>query len=216
MKDVIICDICGKKCSKYGIKNHIAIVHEHKKNRIPISPIKKGNIPWNKGLNKNTDIRVLNNSKKIAENEKIKNGTFKGKRHSEKTKRELSEHAIRNELGGHTSKKCIYYKKKDGIIVYLQSSWEEKLAILFDDMKVQWHRPKYIIWKDKNGTSHRYYADFYLPDYNLYFDPKNSFLRHKDKNKIECVEKQNNVKIIVLDLSDITKSNILRILNFTS
>lgn len=122
---------------------------------------------------------------------------------SEETKQKIRESAIKNELGGHTSKKQIFYVQKDGSTVYLQSSFEIKVAIELDDNNIEWIRPKYIIWTDKNNINHRYYADFYLPKYNVYLDPKNSYLQIKDKEKIDSVEKQNNVKIFILSENEL-------------
>ena len=58
-----------------------------------------------------------------------------------------------------------------------------------------------------NGESHLYFPDFYLPEYNVYLDPKNDYLIKtgqarlgiSDKDKIELVSKQNSVNIIILD-----------------
>ena len=213
MEDMILCNICDKKSSKFGIKNHISIVHDGKIDRISHKiPFKKGCIPWNKGLKKETDSRVLKNSENVAKNEKIKNGTFRGKKHTVDYINKMSKLAFNTKLGGHTSKKSIYYTKKDDTIVYLQSSWEEKLAILLDTLCIEWTRPNPLMWIDASNKSHRYYADFYLIKYDVYLDPKNSFLRCKDKDKIEKVQIQNNIKIVILDISDMTETGILNII----
>lgn len=60
--------------------------------------------------------------------------------------------------------------------------------------------------KTKNGNSHRYYPDFYLPEFNIYLDPKNDYLINypskrfgiTDVEKICTVAEQNKVKIIIL------------------
>jgi hypothetical protein len=47
----IICPVCKKEYSKYGIKNHIAVTHEGKKERVAHGGM-RGKIGWNKGLTK--------------------------------------------------------------------------------------------------------------------------------------------------------------------
>lgn len=110
----------------------------------------------------------------------------------------LRKNSKENKLGGHTSKRAIYYKMKDGSEVYLQSSYEVRVAESLDENNIAWIRPEPLLWIDKNNVEHRYYPDFYLPEYNIYLDPKNSYLFIKDKDKIERTSKQNNVRIFML------------------
>lgn len=102
------------------------------------------------------------------------------------------------QFGGHTSKKSIYYKSQNNL-VYLQSSYEIQVAQSLDYYKISWIRPKPFIWYDQENIKHRYYPDFYLPDYNIYLDPKNNYLIKKDQFKIQSVMKQNKIKIIILN-----------------
>ena len=72
MKNKVICSICDKEFSKYGIKNHINQAHNGKKN--PMS----GKNAWNKGLSKETDERILKHSNQLKET--FKDGSpFTGK-----------------------------------------------------------------------------------------------------------------------------------------
>lgn len=73
------------------------------------------------------------------------------------------------------------------------------MAISFDENNVKWIRPEPLIWIDDKNVSHRYYADFYLPDYDVYLDPKNDYLIKVDFDKIEKTRLQNNVIIIIID-----------------
>ena len=59
-----------------------------------------------------------------------------------------------------------------------------------------------------NNIKHLYYPDFYLPDYNVYLDPKNSFLIKKDKEKINRTATQNKINIIVLTVDQLDWSTI--------
>ena len=113
-------------------------------------------------------------------------------------------------LGGHTSKQRLYYKHK-GNVVYLQSSYEIKLAQILDDYDIEWIRPTPLIWSNESGE-HRYYPDFYLPEHHIYIDTKNNYLMQKDKEKIENVSFQNNVKILMIGQNQINIDYIKRII----
>ncbi len=166
--------------------------------------------PWNKGLTKKTDNRVLLNS--IAtRNSMIGNPNIKGRGGTPEKdlerRRKLSEIAKNRKLGGHTSKKSVKYQTENGI-VYLQSSYEHLVAIDLDKNKIKWIRPNYLFWKDELDIEHRYYPDFYLVDYDVYLDPKNDFLIIKDKDKIQRVKEQNKIKIFILNKNQLTWNSI--------
>lgn len=104
--------------------------------------------------------------------------------------------------GGETNYRKYQYKN-----VTMDSSWEVELAQWMDENKITWIRSRKIclFWKDERGDLRRYYPDFYLPDYNIYLDPKNKYLQEKDKFKLESVQKEQNVKILSGYLDDIKK-----------
>jgi hypothetical protein len=62
-----------------------------------------------------------------------------------------------------------------------------------------------FFWTDLKNEKRRYYPDFYLPQYDLYLDPKNKFLIPRDRYKINKVIEENNIKIIWGLLEDILK-----------
>jgi hypothetical protein len=64
-----------------------------------------------------------------------------------------------------------YFNKHQNKEVMLESSWEKEIAEFLDFHNVVWIRPTYIVYK--TDKDHLYFPDFYLPDYNLYLDPKN-------------------------------------------
>lgn len=76
-----------------------------------------------------------------------------------------------------------------GQMVNLQSTWEIITAQMLDDLLIEWVRPKSIIWEDCNKKARRYYADFYLPAFDVYLDPKNPWVMQKDQDKIEKVSR---------------------------
>lgn len=80
----------------------------------------------------------------------------------------------------------IYYSKKDGNIILLESSWEEKLAKYLDMSNIEWSRPKPISYV-KDGINRLYYPDFFLPDYELYIDPKNPTALSMSLDKMKIV-----------------------------
>ena len=127
----------------------------------------------------------------------------KGHPHTEESKKKLSVSAKKNNLGGwHTGKKVIYND------VLLGSSYEEILVKELDKNNIKWEKPDCFKWVSPiDNEEHRYYPDIYLPQYNIYLDPKNDYLIEninpkfgiKDIDKIKIVEKQNNIKIYVLN-----------------
>jgi hypothetical protein len=85
------------------------------------------------------------------------------------------------------SRKTTWYDN-NGVQVLLESSWEVKIAKLLDIKKIQWIRPTPMKWVDDKNKSHLYYADFYLPKYNVYLDPKNPYCMQLDQKKMKYFE----------------------------
>lgn len=94
------------------------------------------------------------------------------------------------------------YVKKDGTIVKLDSAWEEELAKRLDSINVSWIRPPAIKWIDLKGVSHNYFPDFYLPDYNVFLDPKNPYAIKAQIDKLKCLTAQINNLIILKTLEE--------------
>lgn len=102
-------------------------------------------------------------------------------------------------MGGNKNTRAYgWYDSKHAGKVWLESSWEYKVAKSLDDNNISWIRPNYLKYNDR-----RYYPDFYLKDYRVYLDPKNPFLQEQDKEKISLVEQQNNVNIILLNKNEL-------------
>ena len=99
---------------------------------------------------------------------------------------------------GRLLKSCRYYTQKDGTKVLLDSSWEERLAKLLDNKNIEWIRPKDTLkWVDKEGKSHNYFPDFYLPKYDVYLDPKNPQACRVQKEKLDIIlEEYKNIIIL--------------------
>lgn len=88
-----------------------------------------------------------------------------------------------------------------GNVVTLQSSYELNVFEILCELGIEWIRPRALKYDNKN-----YFADFYLPVYDIWLDPKNEFKAKQDVEKIEKVIKQNDIKLYVLLKHHITKS----------
>lgn len=183
---ILNCKFCGKECkNENSLRNH--------ERCCPDSPDRnykngmKGKTAWNKGLTKETDVRVKKNS--LA----LKGKPFHNK-FSENGLRILSEKAKERNLGGYKPhpNRGVYYKG-----IWLDSKWEETLAISLDQNNIEWERPRGgFIW---NEEGRKYYPDFYLPSLDIYLDPKNSYLQKKDEIKIKQAQERNKIRVLVLD-----------------
>lgn len=92
-----------------------------------------------------------------------------------------------------------------------ESSYEVRLATILNDCGVKWIRPNYLLYSDGNNRLRRYYADFYLPDYDIYLDPKNDYLIQTDIEKIYLASSQNNVRIVIIGKNSLNESVIRRL-----
>lgn len=106
-----------------------------------------------------------------------------------------------SELNGYKNKwkwKCKSYISKLYGTMHMDSEWECILAKSLEDNNIKWERPKFFNWIDEKGKSRKYFPDFYLPDYDIYIDPKNPYLYSKDKYKLDYVRTTHNIKLCVV------------------
>lgn len=89
-----------------------------------------------------------------------------------------------------------------------ESSYEVDLSKILNDLNIYWTRPSFFWYKDNKGNSRRYYPDFYLPDHDLYLDPKNDYLIKTDIDKIMKVSEQNKIYVIVIGKNHINIDSI--------
>jgi hypothetical protein len=132
------------------------------------------------------------------------NHSHPGWNHSEKTIEHLRQKALASPHR-RLVRSIREYTKKDGTIVKLDSSWEEALAKRLDLTNVDWIRPDPIKWIDRNGVSHHYFPDFYLPLYDLYLDPKGPYAFKSQSDKISCLTEQIKNLIIITSLEECKK-----------
>lgn len=145
-----------------------------------------GMAPWNKGLTNESDPRVE------ARSAKTRGRTWSGK-HSPEGLAKLSSIAKERGLGGYRPhpNKGERYKG-----LYFDSKWEVRVAKSLDENGIRWEQPKAgFVW---NYHGNRYYPDFFLPDFDVYLDPKNSYLRETHKLKIENAQLMNKIRVLVL------------------
>lgn len=117
--------------------------------------------------------------------------TFLGKKHTEESKKKIRQGALNSN----------HRRLRKGIVEYngimLDSSWELALAKRLDQLGIKWTRPEPLKWIDKSGIYHNYFPDFYLPDYDLYLDPKNPHAAKVQKNKLIMLFSQyKNIRIL--------------------
>ena len=95
--------------------------------------------------------------------------------------------------------------------ITLGSSYEELVARSLDENNVLWERPKNFKWFDDENRERRYFPDFYLPEYDVYLDPKNDFLINNpnpyfgilDCEKIRRVEEANDIRVLILSKQEL-------------
>lgn len=198
------CPKCGKQIGTGALTRHIRVC-EKLQEQASRGKAKPGR-PGHRGGNQYTKAKEL--GLPAPTNPNIgKPGGFLGHRHTEVARAKLSEAAKRNCFGGHVSKQRLVYNG-----VQLHSSYETTVAKSLDEAKVKWTRPEPLRWVDSKGKDHRYYPDFYLPAYDIYLDPKNDFLiEHtnpafgiSDREKIQIVALQNNVRVFILNKDQLT------------
>ncbi len=94
--------------------------------------------------------------------------------------------------GGETNFKKYSYKG-----ITMDSSWEVELAEFLDNNGIVWTRSRKLclMYIDEDGCKRRYYPDFYLPEYDIYLDPKNKYLQEKDESKLQKVRAQHDITL---------------------
>lgn len=95
----------------------------------------------------------------------------------------------------------------------MDSSWEVKLAKSLDDHGILWVRPKSIQFVDRKGLKRRYLPDFYLPEYDVYLDPKNPYAKLVQKEKLEDIFLYTNIALYILSESELNWNSVKLLLS---
>lgn len=91
-----------------------------------------------------------------------------------------------------------YYKN-----IWMDSSWELRLAKLLDKEGIVWERgSKYKFpYKTKTGLDRNYYPDFYLPKEDLFIEIK-GYWTTEIRHKVDDSLRRNNFKLLILESID--------------
>jgi transposase len=141
-------------------------------------------------------LNLVTRSKSVA-------GKIADRNFSKEGLHKLSELAKARSLGGYRPHPNKGQRYND---MWFDSKWEVKVAESLDKHSVIWERPKKgFIWTD---SGRKYYPDFYLPEFNVYLDPKNSYLQIKDLEKITQAQQRNNIRVLMLSESQLSWESI--------
>jgi hypothetical protein len=193
---MFICQHCDKECkNKNSHSNHERRCPKNI-NRNYIS-YTLGKPSWNKGLTKENSTSLAKASdtmKKRGHGGWSKDASSKGGK---------AGGGYRENAGRSKKFKVI---DSFGRETTLQSTYELRCSEILKNLGFKWFRPKALKYDGKN-----YFADFYLPDYNIWLDPKNDYKAKQDEEKIHKVIKQNNVKLFVILNHQLTEEYIRRL-----
>lgn len=207
-----LCTICNKEYSKMGIGSHIWRSHtDEGKSFNPnvgySTGIRSG---WNKGLSKETDVRVRKSSETLSKNIAdgkiiIKGCCTKEYNQSDAGRASSSRGGGFRENAGRSKK----FKVTDsfGNILSLQSTYELRCMNILNELNIKWSRPKALKYV-QNEKIKNYFGDFYLNDFDIILDPKNNYKANCDEEKITLVNEQNSIRVYVLLEEQITKEYI--------
>lgn len=134
--------------------------------------------------------RYKDSNKKALDTRK-RNGNLQ---HSDETKEKLRQIALASPHQ-RVCKSTHDYTDKKGRTFRFDSTWEDALANRLDDLGIEWDRPEPIQY-ELDGKIKNYFADFYLPAYDLYLDPKNSYAEKTQRTKLDVVSKM--IRLIIL------------------
>lgn len=198
------CQFCGQpRKSARSLSQHRPCCPSNPNRKV--SPGFSGKTPWNIGLTKETDPEVQAYAQKMSE--MYAAGKIKLSGCALSSTEERSARAKAQGFGGYRENagRSQKFRVEDsfGDEVVLQSSYELRTSIILNELGIKWVRPKHLKY---NGR--KYFPDFYLPDLDIYLDPKNDFKAIQDREKINAVIEQNSVIVHILSNDQINKSDI--------
>lgn len=194
----MLCKYCNKECvTANSHRNHERCCPKNA-DRNYVNGM-TGKISHKRGHTKFTDDSIMRGS--IMFKQKIMDGEYIPHRtpHTIECKERISS-IMQEKMGNrYTASKRIEYKG-----IKFESSWEYLVALDLDNNKIEWKRPSPLLYRDAVGQQRRYYPDFYLPEYDVYLDPKNDYVKKLDASKITSVQEQNSVRVVLLGKSQLT------------
>jgi hypothetical protein len=156
-----------------------------------------GKPAWNKGLNKDTDARVLQyttaNTGKSSPNRGKKLEEIVGEERAAFIKKNTSRRMSVKNKGGRSKWYEVAGQK-------CQGTWERNVALKFEELGIAW--TKLTVHKDileyvMDGKVCSYTPDFYLPAYDVFLEVK-GYWWGRDREKMDIVLKTYPDKHIVI------------------
>ena len=185
--------------------------------QLSISQTKRANTDENKDMISKRFLALWNENEEFKT--KMKNRKFlKGEDHPRYGKKwtEEQKRVLIGRKGHPPGPTCKAFKSKgnwynttDGNIIWLRSTYETRTAIKLDQLGVQWFYEPKIFNICINGNNTTYRPDFYLPEYDIWWEVKGWF-RDQAKTKIKNFNLQypNELLYILFD-EDIKKLELL-------
>lgn len=202
---MLTCKYCLKEYDHkriYSLRSHIT--------RCKLNPNRvEPKIDYSKKKKSNAAIKAKEEGRSWISSLKGKKLPQMRRKHTDEFKQKQRENAINRKLGGVTQSRWIKYDGKT-----LGSSYELELAKDLNENNIKWDTCKRFSYIDPFGKKRTYTPDIYLVDFDIYLDPKNSFLLENlnpslgftDKIKIELAMQYNNIKVLILTKDELTWS----------
>ena len=178
------CRYCNKECkSKNSLVQHEIRCKENP-NRLKINGNKYSHVAWNKGLTKETDLRVAKTGQVYSERAKAGLYDWSCNKHTEETKEKIRQQKLELCAKQGTN---LCGKGKRGYYqgYYCQSSWELAYVVYQLEHNVNFIRNKQVFSYMLDGIKRSYFPDFYLVDEDIYVEIKGYY-----DNKTQEKEKQ--------------------------
>ena len=226
-----VCKYCGKECKNdNSLRNHERLCKCNPTHQT-ITNWSRGFADYNIKLSKGEVVRRASNQyikaeelgidkPSLSEESRNKLSASAAKRtYSEDLKKRISE-SMKNAVKNHPesySSRLINSRKHRGEYkgFRMDSKWEEDVARYLDEVGVSWIKSDRFFEYMWNGSLHRYFPDFYLPEYDRYIEVK-GYERERDTIKYKSVP-----NLILIKQKEITeihnkKYNIFDILALSS
>ena len=157
-------------------------------------------IPWNKGLTKETDKRILDSSKKSSNTLKGRKGVGLGKGSTpeieEQRKQKISETMKKNPLSGGLRKGSGRGKKGRYKGYWCDSSWELAWVIYNLEHNVKFERNNIGFEYKYKGKIKKYHPDFLITETYYEIKGRRSFEGMDEENKEKIKQFKFNLKVL--------------------
>ena len=210
----IVCELCGKITFNYKKKRFCSLSCAAKSNNL-----KRPTGHESRTKNNISRAEKLTHNKKVEPNKrpeytKVRPCSTCGKYFSGRRKT-CSDACLSKSLKSHANNKQTHPCNRASIDyngIKLGSSYELAVAMSLDENNIKWIKPKPMPYHDNTGRKRQYFADFYLPKFNVFLDPKNDYLinninpyyGYSDIDKISWASKENGAKIIILNKNQLS------------